>query len=32
LRGTLPKMGLWLVLTEASVSRTLARGGVPNFA
>jgi len=25
-------MGLWLVLTEASVSRTLARGGVPNFA
>jgi hypothetical protein len=31
-RGTLPKMGLWLVLTEASVSRTLARGGVPNFA
>src|SRR5262249_286258 len=31
-RGTLPKMGGWHVRTEASVSRTLARGVVPNFA
>jgi len=25
-------MGVWYVLTEASVNRTLARGVVPNFA